>query len=213
MKEADWMEAFACHPRIGERKAAHAQRKVSRVVDAGAIVGCQRCGERCWQKLPKATRATNSASASPILCAPPERARKRCSAILKRRLDQQSRSRIARGRRTATPDYADSSGKVAGGMSAITTHVLDAVLGKPAAGISVRLEKRTATCGAQYRNSVTDADGRCRDLAQRCRPGVYRLTFETGAYLARHGPRRASIRRFQSPLSATATSTITCRCC
>jgi OHCU decarboxylase len=24
MEEADWMEAFACHPRIGERKAAHA---------------------------------------------------------------------------------------------------------------------------------------------------------------------------------------------
>jgi OHCU decarboxylase len=27
MKEADWMEAFACHPRIGERKAAHATAK------------------------------------------------------------------------------------------------------------------------------------------------------------------------------------------
>lgn len=24
MEEADWMEAFSCHPRIGERKAAHA---------------------------------------------------------------------------------------------------------------------------------------------------------------------------------------------
>lgn len=24
MKEEDWMEAFACHPRIGERKTAHA---------------------------------------------------------------------------------------------------------------------------------------------------------------------------------------------
>jgi 2-oxo-4-hydroxy-4-carboxy-5-ureidoimidazoline decarboxylase len=24
MEEADWMEAFACHPRIGERRAAHA---------------------------------------------------------------------------------------------------------------------------------------------------------------------------------------------
>ena len=24
MKETDWMEAFACHPRIGERTAAHA---------------------------------------------------------------------------------------------------------------------------------------------------------------------------------------------
>jgi 2-oxo-4-hydroxy-4-carboxy-5-ureidoimidazoline decarboxylase len=27
MEETDWMEAFACHPRIGERKAAHASRK------------------------------------------------------------------------------------------------------------------------------------------------------------------------------------------
>jgi 2-oxo-4-hydroxy-4-carboxy-5-ureidoimidazoline decarboxylase len=27
MKEADWMEAFACHPRIGERKTAHASKK------------------------------------------------------------------------------------------------------------------------------------------------------------------------------------------
>lgn len=27
MAEADWMEAFACHPRIGERKAAHASKK------------------------------------------------------------------------------------------------------------------------------------------------------------------------------------------
>lgn len=27
MQEADWMEAFACHPRIGERKAVHASAK------------------------------------------------------------------------------------------------------------------------------------------------------------------------------------------
>jgi 2-oxo-4-hydroxy-4-carboxy-5-ureidoimidazoline decarboxylase len=27
MEEADWMEAFACHPRIGERKVAHASPK------------------------------------------------------------------------------------------------------------------------------------------------------------------------------------------
>jgi OHCU decarboxylase len=27
MEEGDWMEAFACHPRIGERKAAHASAK------------------------------------------------------------------------------------------------------------------------------------------------------------------------------------------
>jgi 2-oxo-4-hydroxy-4-carboxy-5-ureidoimidazoline decarboxylase len=27
MKEADWLEAFACHPRIGDRRAAHASKK------------------------------------------------------------------------------------------------------------------------------------------------------------------------------------------
>jgi OHCU decarboxylase len=27
MEEPDWLEAFACHPRIGERKAAHATAK------------------------------------------------------------------------------------------------------------------------------------------------------------------------------------------
>jgi 2-oxo-4-hydroxy-4-carboxy-5-ureidoimidazoline decarboxylase len=29
MTEADWMEAFACHPRIGERKGSHASSKSS----------------------------------------------------------------------------------------------------------------------------------------------------------------------------------------
>jgi 2-oxo-4-hydroxy-4-carboxy-5-ureidoimidazoline decarboxylase len=27
MEERDWLEAFACHPRIGERKAAHAPKR------------------------------------------------------------------------------------------------------------------------------------------------------------------------------------------
>jgi 5-hydroxyisourate hydrolase len=82
---------------------------------------------------------------------------------------------------------------------------LDAVLGKPAAGISVRLEKLPAAGGLRFQrrrwdtracapgdwieaaSGVTDADGRCRDLAQDAAAGLYRLTFDTGAYLARMG--------------------------
>ncbi|MGB6744222.1 MAG: hydroxyisourate hydrolase [Terracidiphilus sp.] len=81
-------------------------------------------------------------------------------------------------------------------MSRITTHVLDAVIGKPAAAIAVRLERhafdrRKAGAWAQVAESQTDADGRCRDLTENALPGVYRLTFETGEYLKRQG--RASI--------------------
>jgi 5-hydroxyisourate hydrolase len=72
-------------------------------------------------------------------------------------------------------------------MSAITTHVLDAVLGKPAAGIAIRLEKREGGGWTAVASGVTDADGRCRGLAQDAAQGTYRLSFETGDYLSSIG--------------------------
>jgi 5-hydroxyisourate hydrolase len=72
-------------------------------------------------------------------------------------------------------------------MSAITTHVLDVVLGKPAAGISIRLERREGDAWSAIASGVTDSDGRCRDLAQDAKQGNYRLTFFTGDYLAQKG--------------------------
>jgi 5-hydroxyisourate hydrolase len=76
-------------------------------------------------------------------------------------------------------------------MSAITTHVLDAVLGKPAARIAVRLDRRESDGWIAVAESATDADGRCRDLAGDALSGVYRLTFATGSYLLAQG--RSSI--------------------
>jgi 5-hydroxyisourate hydrolase len=72
-------------------------------------------------------------------------------------------------------------------MSGITTHVLDAVIGKPAAGVAVRLEKFENSAWIVIGESVTDADGRCRDLAEDAAPGLCRLTFDSGAYLAHKG--------------------------
>jgi len=72
-------------------------------------------------------------------------------------------------------------------MTGITTHVLDAVLGKPAATIGVRLEKQQEGAWIVLSESATDADGRCRDLTNDASSGLYRLTFSTGHYLARHG--------------------------
>jgi 5-hydroxyisourate hydrolase len=100
-------------------------------------------------------------------------------------------------------------------MSAITTHVLDTVLGKPAAAIDLRLEKlagggwlevsdietteketpervRSAPSSwVEVATGVTDADGRCRDLAADAPAGDYRLTFDTGSYFRGQG--RSSI--------------------
>lgn len=90
-------------------------------------------------------------------------------------------------------------------MSVISTHVLDTVLGKPAAGIVVRLEKfegggwvEASTDGRdaeraqespgdwiEVARGITDADGRCRGLAHDAAGGSYRLTFDIGPYLKR----------------------------
>lgn len=72
-------------------------------------------------------------------------------------------------------------------MSAITTHILDTMLGKPAAGITIRLEQRNDDQWTAISAGTTDKDGRCRDLAQNAAPGTYRLTFDIAAYLAGMG--------------------------
>ncbi|HEX6214779.1 MAG TPA: hydroxyisourate hydrolase [Vicinamibacterales bacterium] len=73
-------------------------------------------------------------------------------------------------------------------MSAITTHVLDTALGRPAAGIAVRLEQRAR--GGEWTaigQGETDRDGRLRSLHPEGSPlaaGVYRITFDTKSYFA-----------------------------
>jgi 5-hydroxyisourate hydrolase len=72
-------------------------------------------------------------------------------------------------------------------MSAITTHVLDTTLGKPAAGIAASLERLEGGAWTAIAQSATDADGRCRSLAADAAPGLYRLTFHLRDYFARQG--------------------------
>lgn len=76
-------------------------------------------------------------------------------------------------------------------MSKITTHVLDATLGKPAAGIAVSLEVKRDGVWLPCASGATDADGRCRGLIDDAAAGDYRLTFAVADYFARMG--RASI--------------------
>lgn len=75
-------------------------------------------------------------------------------------------------------------------MSAITTHVLDTSLGRPASGVEVALELRGGEGYREVGRGTTDADGRLRTLLPAGEPlvaGSYRITFHTGAYFDRQG--------------------------
>lgn len=73
--------------------------------------------------------------------------------------------------------------------SPITTHVLDTSIGRPAAGVDVKLERALTdeAGGAQWQavgSGVTNSDGRVTDLlaAGSLEPGVYQIHFEIGEY-------------------------------
>ncbi|MCC6644872.1 MAG: hydroxyisourate hydrolase [Polyangiaceae bacterium] len=74
-------------------------------------------------------------------------------------------------------------------MSQISTHVLDTASGLPAAGVGVSLSTREGEDFVEIGRGETDADGRHRTLlgARALTAGVYRLTFQTGAYFAARG--------------------------
>lgn len=68
----------------------------------------------------------------------------------------------------------------------LSTHVLDATRGTPAAGVAVRVESRAGGTWQPVAEGVTDAAGRVRDLGDPG-AGVHRLTFGTGEYFAALG--------------------------
>ena len=68
--------------------------------------------------------------------------------------------------------------------SHLTTHVLDATSGAPAAGVEVVL---AAVPGEELARGVTDDDGRLALGPARLAPGDYTLTFATAGYFATRG--------------------------
>jgi 5-hydroxyisourate hydrolase len=76
-------------------------------------------------------------------------------------------------------------------MSGITTHILDTSRGRPAADVPIVLAIRTGADGwREIGRGATDADGRLKTLVPagaKLETGVYRITFDTGAYFAALG--------------------------
>ena len=72
----------------------------------------------------------------------------------------------------------------------ISTHLLDASLGRPAADVAVTLDRLEKGGWTRLTERLSDADGRAPDLLPRDTPppaGLYRLRFAVGEYFKRIG--------------------------
>lgn len=73
-------------------------------------------------------------------------------------------------------------------MSGLTTHILDQAAGRPAAGVVVRVSRRTGSSLAPVAEVLTDADGRAKLVAgETLEVGGYRLEFAIGEHFRQAG--------------------------
>lgn len=82
----------------------------------------------------------------------------------------------------------------------VTCHILDTVTGRPAAGVQCSISKLDGFNSKEIAKGATDKDGRIinwdSSLAEiatsgKLNSGVYKIRFETGAYLSRQNDGRA----------------------
>lgn len=192
----DWKEAFTHHPRIGSKDAL--KEKFARTATWAA--GEQARVSDAQDAVIDALLTGNAEHESRfgyifIVCATGKSAEEML-AILRTRLAndeatelrasacEENRITHVRLNKLLTPEAA---APMAG---PITTHVLDTARGKPAADLSIRLERLTGEEWKLLGVGATDADGRLKTLypqGETLAPATYRLTFETGAYLAALG--------------------------
>ncbi len=70
-------------------------------------------------------------------------------------------------------------------QSRVSTHVLDATSGRPAANVEVTLERHVGQSWQLLTSGRTDADGRIVEFGpENLERGVYRVSFAVGAYFA-----------------------------
>ena len=72
----------------------------------------------------------------------------------------------------------------------VSTHVLDTSIGRPAASITVQLQRQSGAAWTDVSKAVTDHDGRVSALFPPSAPsgaGGYRLTFDVGEYFRSRG--------------------------
>ncbi len=72
----------------------------------------------------------------------------------------------------------------------LSTHVLDTARGRPASGVAIALERRTAAGWQPAGDGTTNEDGRVKSLlpeGEALTAGQYRVTFAVAEYFARLG--------------------------
>jgi 5-hydroxyisourate hydrolase/2-oxo-4-hydroxy-4-carboxy-5-ureidoimidazoline decarboxylase len=185
LSPADWREAFAAHPRIGD--VASLRRKFASTASwaAGEQAGAAGASEATLSALAEGNDAYFAKFGFIFIISASGKTADEMLAALRARLsnDAERELRIAAEQQLEITHLRLEKLMA----SKITTHVLDTSIGKPAAGVEVTLEALAGEWRELGRGK-TDADGRIVTLLAgdaTLALGAYRLSFATGDYFQR----------------------------
>ena len=184
--EADWLEAFTHHPKIGDVKSL-AEKFAGK---EQAAIGTA-SNEIIEVLLNANTYYENTFGFIFIVCATGKRAEE----MLRTLHDRISNNReeelnIAMGEQHKITiirfiKMIDEGNWQNLKQGQLTTHVLDTSVGKPGRNISIRLKQLVKGSWQTLTQGITNADGRIGDLLppnRNVKPGNYKMVFDTGNY-------------------------------
>jgi 5-hydroxyisourate hydrolase/2-oxo-4-hydroxy-4-carboxy-5-ureidoimidazoline decarboxylase len=185
-KEADWLEAFTHHPKIGdlqslaEKYAGKEQSGVS-AASPDTLEALARANKDYENKFGFIfIVCATGKSADAMLHLLNERMENSREDELYISMGEQHKITITRFRKLfGEADWEKLK------VSQLTTHVLDTSLGKPGRDISIRLKQFRNGSWHTIAQGLTNEDGRIGDLLPSNKivvPGNYKMAFETGQY-------------------------------
>jgi hydroxyisourate hydrolase len=195
LAEADWLEAFAAHPRIGSGgagKAGGAGRSGGAAWSDDEQAGVAGAAEQTRHRLEEANRDYEARFGYIFIVCATGKTGDEMLALLERRLRHRPGDELriaAEEQRKITQLRLKKLLEPERDICMITTHVLDISRGVPAVGITVILELRQSSAWAPIGRGITDENGRVNTLTTegRLAPGTYRLTFDIGSFHREQG--------------------------
>ena len=186
--EADWLEAFTHHPKIGDTKSL--TEKFAGKEQAGVAAA----SAEIIEVLANANAAYEKKFGFIFIVCATGRSVAEMLRLLNDRLtnSREEELNIAMGEQHKitlirfNKLFSGSHFKFLS-MSQITTHVLDTSVGKPAKDMTIQLMHKVNDNWQTMAQGVTNADGRIGDLlppGKKLSQGIYKLVFDTGNYFS-----------------------------
>lgn len=194
--QADWLEAFTHHPRIGDKN--NVSEKVQDSIHLAVVEqsGVEENDAKLLLKLHAANIEYEAKFGFTFIVCATGKKGVQMMALLEDRIrnTEDEELRIAMGEQWKITLIRMKKWlnevEFTGSNSQVTTHILDTSVGKPASGVTVHLFQFEVEAWKKMATGRTNEDGRIPDLLPpflRLEKNKYKLVFETEGYFADSG--------------------------